>query len=400
MRDTHRLESKSQSEELDALRTQLAEKDAALQLVASQLAASEGKNQEQVQRLGQAGEEHDKLKLVAKEEEEKRVKALSLLRALRQKLVKSEKDREELEKEREGLRMAQGDAGEALKVERARFEQEVVSLRAAQELQLTKLRSSFERETASIRLQGEKEAGQKREKWELEVITVKAQAAKEVKEKEARIRELEKTVREVGVARDGTFESLQMRTAEMESSRERQEALEAERQEMEYELREAKDRLAALGGEVDELKKARRDVSREDTNVRRLLAEAEVRHEAKVRDLEARAQQLEKDRQETEEEMGRNLQERLREVEKMRASLAQKDVDYAESVHSSRQREQRIEEGEVARRELQARLKSVEAMLASVKEDAERSAKAEVNCLGTLRAPNGVADRSNSTGRC
>lgn len=293
---------------------------------------------------------------------------------MRQKLVKSEKDKEELVAENNGLK----GAVEGAKNDRTRFDQEVVSLRAAQELQLGKMRASFEREMAAVKSQSEREASGRKEKWELEVITLRSGFSKELKEREGRVKELEKTLREVERSRDEVFEKMQVRTAQMESSRERQEELEERRGEMEFELREVRDRNSALMGEVEELRKKGRDVSREDSNVRRLLAEAEQRHEAKVRDLEARARQLEKDRGETEEEMGRNLQERLKEVERMRGQLAQKDVDYAESVHSSRQREARIEEGEAERRELAARLKSVEALLATVREDAEKSAKAEV----------------------
>lgn len=306
---------------------------------------------------------------------------MSLLRALRQKLVKSEKDREEAEKERDALKHGETSAHDTLKADRTRFDQEIVSMRAAQELQLTKLRQSYERETQSIRAQHERDAAAKKGQFELEVITVKAGGAKELANKEARIQQLEKTVREVTASRDTTFDELQVRTAEMESSSTQQETLESRTSELLYELKEAKDRNAALGEEVEELRKARRDVSREDSNTRRLLAEAEARHEAKVRDLEARAKQLEKDRLETEEEMGRNLQDRLKEVERMRASLAQKDIDYAESVHSSKMREERIEEGETVRKELLNKLKSVEAMLANVKVDADKSGQAEVRPL-------------------
>jgi DNA repair exonuclease SbcCD ATPase subunit len=324
-------------------------------------------------------EDYDKLKIVAKEEEEKRIKALSLLRALRQKLVKSEKDKEEADREKEQLKQAEDKAQEMLKADRTRFDQEIVSMRAAQELQLTKMRQSFERETQSVRAQNEREMAARKGQYELEAITVKAGSAKELAAKEARIQQLEKTVRDVTTSRDVTFEQLQVRTAEMESSAEQQETLEARTGELQYELKEARDRSAALLEEIEELRKVKRDVSRDDSNTRRLLSEAEARHEAKVRDLEARARQLEKDRMETEEEMGRNLQDRLKEVERMRASLAQKDVDYAESVHSSQQREARIEQGETLRRELQAKLRAAEAMLESVREDAEKAAKAEVS---------------------
>lgn len=352
----------------------MAAKNAALKTLSERLNAT---GNDAKQQLARQTEEYERLKIVAKEEEEKRVKALSLLRALRQKLVKCEKDKDDAERERDGLR----DAADQARLERTRHEQELVSMRAAGEAQLAKTRASFEREVQSLRAQAEKDARDRKSAWELEAITIRAAAAREVKERDGRVIELEKLLRDGERAKGEVFDALQVRSAEAESAKERQEAVETQMKEAMYELSEARDKISALGDELEELRRGKRDVAREDSNARRLLAEAEARHDAKVRDLEARAKQLESDRHETEEEMGRNLQERLKEVERMRAQLAQKDVDYAESVHSSQIREQRIEEGEKARSELAARLKSVEAMLAQVKEDADRATRAEVSRL-------------------
>ncbi|KAM0792100.1 hypothetical protein ACM66B_004804 [Microbotryomycetes sp. NB124-2] len=328
-------------------------------------------------RLKAKDEEMDKLRVTAKEEEEKRVKALSLLRALRQKLVKSEKDREELQAERDKLKTSDAGQQELVKAERVRFEQEMQSMRAAQEMQISKLRQGFERETTSLKAQHDKDVQHRKAQAELDVITLKAANARELKDKDQRVQELEQTVRQVERARDEVFEQLQIRTAEVESARDRQQALESQCKELEYELSDCRDKLTTMRNEVVELRKAQKDVSTEDQNARRLLAEQEARHEAKVRDLEARARQLDKDRQDVEEEMGRNLQDRLKEVERMRAQLAQKDVEYAESVHSMRLREERIEQADKEKAELASKLKNAESMLKEVKLDAEKSARAE-----------------------
>lgn len=372
VRDTHRLEAKSSSDTLDALRSELAAKDAALKTLSERLHAT---GSDAKQRLATQTEEYERLKIVAKEEEEKRVKALSLLRALRQKLVKCERDKEDVERDRNALK----EAHEGAKLERVRQEQEVVSLRAAHEQQLAKTRASFEREIASAKAQADKDARERKSQFELEVITARAAAARELKDRDGRITALEQTVRDVERAKVAVFETMQARSAEAEAARTEAELSREQLKEVQYELSEVKDRATALQDEVEQLRRARRDETRDDSLARRSLVEAEQRHEVKVKELEARARQLELDRHDTEAEMGRNLQDRLREVERMRSLLAQKDVDYAESVHSTRVREQRIEEGDKLRIELQARLKSVEAMLQQVKEDAQLAARAEVS---------------------
>ena len=130
--------------------------------------------------------------------------------------------------------------------------------------------------------------------------------------------------------------------------------------------------------ELEELRRRRVDAVRDEITTRRLLEEAEERHSARMRDLEARARQLEKDRRETEDEMGRNLQDRLREVERLRAALAKKDVDYAESVQNTQKREKEIEAAQKARFDLEKRLKAVETSLENLREEAARAQQAEV----------------------
>ena len=307
------------------------------------------------------------------------MKALSLLRALRQKLVKSEKEKEDVDRERDSLRLLEATAQNQLAIDRSRFDQEIASLRSTQEQQITKLRSSFDRETSQLRFQFEREAATRKSQFELDAINVKATLSKELSTKDTRIEQLESTVREISVGRDSLFDQLQLRTAEVESIAENQEQLRSQAEELKYELKEAKDRSAALIEELDELRKARRDVSRDDANTRRLLAEAEVRSEARVRDLEAHTRQLENDRLETEKEMGANLQERLKEVERMRQQIVQKDIDYAESVQSRRLRDTKIQETELARTELEGKVRALEALLSDSKADLTKSARAEVS---------------------
>ncbi|KAL8276403.1 hypothetical protein RQP46_011201 [Phenoliferia psychrophenolica] len=353
LRDTHRLESSSQSTTIAALQADLSTSSASLADLTTSYA---------------------KLQIIAKEEEEKRTKALSLLRALRQKLVKAEKDKEDLERDLAALRLVEAEA----KAEKTRGEQEIVSMRAAQELQLQKMRQSFDREANAIKQQREREAVAKKGQHELDLITTKAVASKEAAAKDARIAQLEKTVRDLTDARAKTFDELQIKTALVESFSADQSTSSAAQEEVRIELAEALDRNAVLESELVSLRSNSSNSTRDDHNTRRLLVEAEARHEAKIRDLAARAQQLERDRAETEDEMARNLQDRLREVERMRGQIVQKDLDYAESVHSRQQREARIEELEKDRRELVTKLSGMEDVLTDLREDAAKYAKAEI----------------------
>ncbi|GAA5970627.1 hypothetical protein JCM8115_000840 [Rhodotorula mucilaginosa] len=370
LRETHRLEHKSQQNEIDSLREQLAAKDA--KLINAEAAAEQTRAE-----IAKAAEEYDKLKVVAKEEEEKRVKALSLLRALRQKLVKNEKEKEESDKVLEQVRASEAQAQDTIKADRARFDSEIVALRGAQEQQVNKLKQSFERETANLKAHYERELASRKGQAELDTITLRAEHAKELAARDARIQQLETTVRELSTARDTTFEQLQQRQAEVEANASQQEALKTRAAELEYEASEARDRVTALQEELEELRRRRVDAVRDESTTRRLLEEAEERHSARMRDLEARARQLEKDRRETEDEMGRNLQDRLREVERLRAALAKKDVDYAESVQNTQKREKEIEAAQKARFDLEKRLKAVETSLENLREEAARAQQAE-----------------------
>jgi len=376
LRDTHRLEHQSQQSEIDALRDSLAARNASLEESNDKLAAAEKAAEATRQEIIKAADEYDKLKVVAKEEEEKRVKALSLLRALRQKLVKNEQEKAANDQELEKARKGEKDALDTLKSDRARFDKEIVGLRTAHEAMIVKLRSGFER--------FEKEAISKRGQFELDAIHVKSTQAKELSAKDARIAQLEGAVKDLTKSRDQVFEDVQRKTEEIEATKAEEETLRGRTNEVEYELKEAKDRIAALVDELEEVKRSKRETNRDDSNARKLLAETEARHEARIRELEARSKQLEKDRQETEEEMGRNMQDRLKEVERMRAALAQKDLDYAESVQNSQKREATIAEAEKAKADLEKRLKNVEEMLKSVKDDADKAINAEVRYLSPL----------------
>jgi chromosome segregation ATPase len=151
LRDTHRLEGTSQIELIAKLRTQLSTAESNLASKASELLS-----------LGQLRADLAKAQTTAKEEEEKRTKAISLLKTVRMKLVKVEKEKEEVEKDRAEER-----------AERSRAGDEVERVKAEREREVNQLRKGFERELASAKERYEKDLQTKKAAWELEMITTK-----------------------------------------------------------------------------------------------------------------------------------------------------------------------------------------------------------------------------------
>jgi hypothetical protein len=67
---------------------------------------------------------------------------------------------------------------------------------------------SFERETANLKAHYERELASRKGQAELDTITLRAEHAKELAARDARIQQLETTVRELSTARDTTLEGL------------------------------------------------------------------------------------------------------------------------------------------------------------------------------------------------
>jgi hypothetical protein len=151
LRDTHRLEGTAQTDLITKLRSQLSTAESNLASRAVELLT-----------LSQLRADLAKAQTQAKEEEEKRSKAISLLKTVRLKLVKVEKDREEIEKDRAEER-----------AERSRAGDEVERIKAEKEREVNSLRKGFERELTGVKERYEKEMQTKKGAWELEMITTK-----------------------------------------------------------------------------------------------------------------------------------------------------------------------------------------------------------------------------------
>jgi chromosome segregation ATPase len=167
LRDTHRLESTSQSHEIERLRRQIAESESivnASQKTASQTEEDAAKSRAEVVRLRA---EVERSNTIAREEEEKRVKAISLLKSVRQKLVKAEKEREEAIREANSLKEKEKGERDKDRSEVIRLEGEISAVNIEREKAVAELRAQFDQEIAGLQTQ-----------QELEDITMKVRLCK------------------------------------------------------------------------------------------------------------------------------------------------------------------------------------------------------------------------------
>lgn len=205
----------------------------------------------------------------------------------------------------------------------------------------------------------------------------------------ARISQLENFLKSLTDERDNLFDQLQLRQAEIESSQSHLESLELQVNELNHLLRESNDRAATLAEELTDAQRHAADSSRLSANsspgqrdVAALQAAANVerRYESKVADLRARMVELERERTESEEEWSRNLAQRSREVERLRAELAAKDVQGTaqldRTARASEEREKLENELKAVRDEKQVLARETAMMKASLElaKEAEASA--------------------------
>lgn len=307
-----------------------------------------------------------------KEEEEKKAKSITLLKAVRQKLIKAEKDREEAEIIRDATKASEESLSLEVKQLRQRYEQETIALRSSQEQQLAKLRASYEREAQSIRAAYEREAAARRGQNEMDILGMRSAHARELAARDGRISNLETGLRDTRQEKDTLFSELQSRQAEVERAVAEREHIQVAFDELQYEHRESADRITALQDEVSSFKKARLDQTRDEGHTRRLLSELEAGHADRMRGYEERVRTLERERAETEESMARKLQEKLREVERMRAEVARRDTENGEETQRREERQQRMDRAESLNRSLQEKVSALEMLLGEAKADNAR----------------------------
>lgn len=213
---------------------------------------------------------------------------------------------------------------------------------------------------------------------------------------------LESIVKELSGVKDEQFHTIQARQAEAESARAESETYANRTKELEFQLREANERIALLedtprGG----MERGRPNLlstpdrynaspspspSRQNSNggssaseVSRLLAEAETRAEARLSDLRFKVRSLEKERNDQEEEFGQKLQDRVFEIEKLKRGIQEKEGQIGEA-------DQRVElertktTSEIEKRvKVEKELRGMMARLEEAKEDVATAQEGEVS---------------------
>lgn len=158
---------------MDGLRSQLQQSEALLKATRSsnsQLEADVSKQKGEVDHLRA---EVERLSGLAKDEEEKRSKAISLLKTVRQKLVKAEKDREDALKEATSLKDSQRIERDREQLDREKLQGELNKLKIEKETSLVDLRAQFEKDLMASKQRSEREISALRNQFELENIAAK-----------------------------------------------------------------------------------------------------------------------------------------------------------------------------------------------------------------------------------
>ena len=156
-RDTHRLESKSQSEIIERLRKQAGETEALLQASHSAETANKESTERLQSEIGGLKTDLEKQKGLVKDEEEKRTKAVALLKTVRQKLVKAEKERDDIVREAAELREKEKVERARERAEKIKMQSEIEQANLEREKAVAGLRTQFEKEVALLKDRQEKD---------------------------------------------------------------------------------------------------------------------------------------------------------------------------------------------------------------------------------------------------
>jgi hypothetical protein len=147
-------------------------------LKATEESTAKSKSQSEVHQaeISKLRQELQQSKGVAKEEEEKRVKAISLLKTVRQKLVKADKDREEAVKELNAIKTKEKDDKDKHAAEKVALQQEIDAVNMEREKAVKGLKTQFDREVVGHKERSDRELVALRGQFELEALSAKVNA--------------------------------------------------------------------------------------------------------------------------------------------------------------------------------------------------------------------------------
>jgi hypothetical protein len=112
---------------------------------------------------------------LAKEEEEKRTKAISLLKTVRQKLVKTEKERDDAVKDADVGRQKVLEELEKERAEKAKIQADVDKVNAERDSALAGMKAHFDREIAGLKERQQRDIAAIKGQFELEAVTAKVE---------------------------------------------------------------------------------------------------------------------------------------------------------------------------------------------------------------------------------
>lgn len=173
LRDTHRLESSSQSLQIEKLCKEISEAEVLLKAAQRADAQAEETAQERKTEIDNLRKELERTKLLAKEEEEKRVKAISLLKTVRQKLVKAEKEKEDATAAVTLLQEKGREETEREQTEKSKLRNELDTANLEREKALAALKIQFDKEITSLKVQYDQDIATYKGKSETELDTLK-----------------------------------------------------------------------------------------------------------------------------------------------------------------------------------------------------------------------------------
>ena len=163
----------AQTQLVDELRNQIQQNEALLiatRSSKSQLEADVAKHRSEADQLRG---EVEKLGGLAKSEEEKCSKAINHLKTVRQRLVKTEKERDDSLRDAAVAKEGQKTERDKEQLERERLQADLNKLKVEKELSLADLRAQFEKDLMASKQRNEKEISALRGQFELETVAAK-----------------------------------------------------------------------------------------------------------------------------------------------------------------------------------------------------------------------------------
>jgi hypothetical protein len=165
LQHAHDLKVASKSEQIEELRKQLFESESLLSMAGEDATVKQNEAHTLTSML-------EKSKMTAKEEEEKRVKAVGLLKTVRQKLVKTERERDELNRD---LLAARTELDKGIN-ERAALQNAMGAVKSDAIAQIAEAKVSWHKEMANQKTEMEKATSSALERMKLDLSATNVRA--------------------------------------------------------------------------------------------------------------------------------------------------------------------------------------------------------------------------------